>query len=213
MTERIDKFTPDLFLDGPAEFLVKTIAAQIFAVPQFAEIFDEFIDPYRRMDYPMRALPALRIYNEVYTKEFESWFINGDVKMDVIFPPSIRRNETQQLQDTITSALVQQFRRQPFFDTCSLTVPGLNELGKRLDVDKSLGFEWEQQIVPLTQIAVNFRLDLRAWDVYLEASSRTKEDPFEKTLGNLKRIVVAVKGLRDDNTTTEVTLGVDAKTT
>lgn len=213
MTERIDKFQPELFLDGPVEFLVKKVASEIANVEEFADIFSEFIDPYRRMDYPTRALPALRIYNEHSLKEFESWFIVGDLKLDVIFPPSIRRNETQQLQDTIAAALLQQFRRPTFFNTVGEGVPGLNELGKKFDVDKSLGFDWEKEIVPLTQITLNFRLDLRIWDDYLENSLRTKDDPFNKTLGALKRIVTTIQGMRDNNETVDVTVPLDQQTT
>lgn len=204
MTERIDslQYTTDvpgttLFLDGPSEFLVAATAAKVGAIDQWAAIFGEFIDGYRRQDYPERSLPALRIYNELYTKQFESWFIEGDLKVDVIWPASIRRPETQQFPDTIAAALLQQFRSTKFFNAVSALVPGLNELGKTFSVDKTLGFEWNEKVVPLTQITVNFRIDLRQWDLYLEASLRTKDDPFEETLGNLNRIAGQIQALRD----------------
>lgn len=219
MAERIDKViyqkdrtgaevkgTP--FFNGPAEFLVQEIVRQLLIVPQWATIFGDNIDAYRRMDYSMRALPALRIYNNTATKESESWFVNGDIKADIIFPASVRRDELQQLQDTVSSALMQQFRRPEFFDTMSLTVPGLNELGKIFSWDKSLGFEWEDAQVPLTQITINFRLDLRIWDQYLEDTYRTKDTPFEASLRNLEEIVTTIEALRDDGTT-ELTIGID----
>lgn len=198
--ERIEKFASNPFLTGPAEFLASHIAEQIRCVPQFKLIFSEFIDGYRKQDYSERSLPALRIFNENYTKEFESWFINGDILVDVIFPANIRRDETQRLQDTVASALLQQFRRTKFFDTVSLGVPGLNELGKRFSVDKSLGFEWNNTVVPLTRITLNFRVDLRQWDTYLEQNNRTKDDPFEVTLSDLKKIVTTIEAIRDDGT-------------
>lgn len=217
MTERIEKVELDsetgfnlLFLDGPVEFLVKAISTELLKVTQFVEIFGENIDPYKRMDYGYRNLPALRIYNDAILKEFDSWFITGDIKADLIFPASLRRNETQQFQDTVSHALLQQFRRTNFFNAVTEAVPGLNELGKRFEVNKQLGFEWQDEVVPLTQITLNFRLDLRIWDEYLVSDNRTKEDPFERTLADLKRIVAEFQGLHD-NGNKEVTIPYDQK--
>lgn len=200
------------FFNGPAEFLVQETVRQLLSVPQWAQIFADNIDFYKRMDYSMRSLPALRIYNDVATKEFESWFIEGDMKADIILPASVRRNDLQQVQDTLSMALLQQFRRPEFFDTMSSRVPGLNELGKRFSVDKSLGFEWEEAQVPLTQITINFRLDLRIWDNYLEETFRTKDTPFEASLKNLDRIVSTINGLREDSNI-EAQIGIDQKQT
>lgn len=206
MSERIEKivYKTDvpgtiLFFDGPTEFLVAAVADEIAAVSQWSEIFNGFIDPYRRMDYQMRNLPALRIYNEEFRKDFESWFIEGEIKADIIWPASIRRKELQQLPDSISAALLQQFRRPSFFDAVAAKTPGLNELGKIFSTDKSLGFAFpdSEEPVPLTQITFNFRLDLRQWDLYLEQNLRTKDDPFEETLGNLKRVVTTIQALRD----------------
>lgn len=204
-----NKNTP--FINSPAEFLVRQMADQLKEVKQWKSIFADNIDHYKRMDYSIRQLPALRMYNDDFTKEFESWFVEGDIKADIILPASLRRNETQQIQDTLSSALLQQFRRPTFFDRLNNAVPGLNELGKRFTVNKSLGFEWEENWVPLTQITINFRLDLRIWDDYLEATDRTKDSPFEAVLGNLESIVATINGLKDDNETTEVSLGMQTK--
>lgn len=205
MSERIDSIVYNtdapgttLYLDGPSEFIVASVVENLKLEPVWTALFGEFIDGYRRQDYPERSLPAMRVYNENYVKSFDSWFIDGDLKCDVIWPASIRRPETQQLPDSISAALLQQFRRTPFFNAVSAQVPGLNELGKTFTVDKSLGFEWNDKVVPLTQITVNFRVDLRQWDLYLEASLRTKDDPFEETLGNLNRIVSTIAALRAD---------------
>lgn len=200
------------FFNGPAEFLVQEVVRFLLLVPQWAKIFADNIDFYKRMDYSMRALPALRIYNDIADKQYESWFIEGDLKADIILPASVRRNDLQQIQDTLSMALLQQFRRPEFFDVMSDRVPGLNELGKRFHVDKSLGFEWEEAMVPLTQITINFRLDLRIWDQYLEETFRTKDTPFEASLKNLDRIVTTIDGLRQDNETVETSIGIDQKT-
>lgn len=210
MSERIDAIeytSPEpgtrLFLDGPGEFLVQRVVDELLKLPVWQAVFGEFIDPYMRMDYPARAFPALRLYNDRATKETESWFIEGNLTADVIFPASIRRSQNQQLADSISSALLQQFRSTTFYNAVSegIGVPGvLNELGKRFSIDKSLAFQWsEENLVPLTQIEINFKIDLRKWDDYLELSDRTKDKPFERTLGDLKRIVTQIQALRDDD--------------
>jgi hypothetical protein len=192
--------TTNLFFDGPDEFLVKAICKLLLADPVWPQFFADRIDPYRRMDYSIRELPALRIYTEGDEKMGESWFINGDIKADVIFPASIRRNETQQLQNTLASALLQQFRRPAFFTSVNTLVPGLNELGKIFKSDKSLGFAWNEEYVPLTQLTLNYRIDLRQWDDYLEATGRTKDSPFSPVLADLRRISADIQALRDDGT-------------
>lgn len=216
MVERIDNIVyqkdgqgvqvqTGVYYNGPAEFLVQRIAKELLKIDVWTQIFGDSIDGYKRMDYAIRQLPAMRIYNNNYTKESESWFIVGQILVDIILPASLRRNETQQIQDTLSGAVVQQFRRPGFFETLSQAVPGLNELGRTVDVDKSLGFEWEDTEVPLTQIILNFRLDLRQWDLYLEETNRTKDSPFEEVLGDLTKLVTEIRGLKDDNQTTEVT--------
>lgn len=196
--ERIDLLTPQLFLDGPSESLVKQCVLEILKVPQFKELFGESIDPYQRMDYSIRELPSMRIYNTDYVKEFESWFENGDLMIDVILPPRLRREEEQFVVDAIAAALVQQFRRQTFFSTMCELVPGLNELGKRVTVNKRLAFEWGEDLVPMLQLTVNFRIDLRIWNDYMTESGRTIDQPFEVTLANLKRISSEILGLKDN---------------
>lgn len=188
-----------LFLTGPAEFLCHEIAEHLKADPVWAVVFADNIDAYKRMDYSVRSLPALRVYNNTYTKEFESWFLNGEIVCDLIFPANIRRRETQQLPDSLTAALMQQFRRPTFFEAMCEKVPGLNELGKRFDVDKSLAFEWQDEIIPLTQMTVNFRIDLRQWDNYLEFDNRTKADPFIRTLDDLERMVTSIRVSEDED--------------
>lgn len=202
-----------LFLTGPAEFLCDRVAKQLAGVDVWKRLFGDSIDPYKRMDYSMRALPALRIYNDGFVKDFESWYITGFLTLDIIWPPALRRGDLQQIPDTVAAAILQQFRRpEHFAELCEL-VPSLNELGKRVQCDKSLGFELsEEEVAPLTQILLNFRMDLRAWDEYLESDNRTKDEPFSRPLGDLKQIVSLIEALRDDGET-ELTLGIDQPTT
>ena len=212
MTERIDYLNTNPFLLGPA-ILVGAVKDQLKLVPQFFSLFGDAIDSYKRNDYAVRNFPALRIYNEGYVKEFDSWFIVGDIMLDVILPPALRRNLIQDYQDTISSALLQQFRRPTFFANVGLVVPGLNELGKTFSVSKNLEFVYNNEYCPALQMTVNFRIDIRAWDDYLESQYLTKDDPFEATLGDLELIAATIKGLEDDLTTTNVTISAEISTT
>ena len=189
-----------LFITSPGEFLCVQSARILQESPSWRALFGDNIDPYKRMDYSQRSLPALRIYNDAYDKQSESWFIDGDLVIDMILPPSLRRSDLQQIPDTISSALLQQFRRVDFFNAVSAVVPALNELGKKFHVEKALAFEWNEDLVPLVQIRVNFKIDLRIWDSYLESDYRTKDDPFERTLGDLRTIATTIQGLNDDDT-------------
>lgn len=198
MAERIAQLDADIFLSGPAEFLAKNIAEQTKLVPQFQAVFGPAIDSYLRMDYSMRDLPALRIYNTSYGKDFDSWFVTGDLTFDIILPASTRRKLLSQYQDTLTSALCSQLRRPSFFAAMCNLIPGLNELGKEFHADKTMGFKFGDTLVPATQIVTNFRLDLREWDNFLMSDNRTKDDPFEKTLEDLTMIHTVIKA-QDDN--------------
>lgn len=200
MGERIDVLDDKPFLDGPTETLVKSVISEIGKVEQFKRLFGDFVDPYMRTDYPVRALPVLRIYNRNFMKESESWWIVGDLTADAIFPPSIRRTEFQNVQDVVTSALLQQFRRTPFFTTLEGLVPGLNELGKRFSVEKDLSFQSADGLAPTSRIEINFRIDIEKWDLYLQSQCRTVDDPFRRTLEDMESIVAAIEGLRDDDT-------------
>jgi hypothetical protein len=99
----------------------------------------------------------------------------------------------------IAAALVQQFRRyKKFFAVCEKAVPGLNELGKKIRVEKNLGFAWEDEVLPLTQLTINYRINIEEWDSALEEQLRTTEDPFEKTLAALEEIVTSISAVDDD---------------
>lgn len=225
MTERIDviDYLPPetastaeaeetIFLTNPGEFLAEEVVALLKADPKWKAVFGDSIDAYKRMDYSLRQLPALRVYNEGVQKPDESWFVNGVLTMDLILPAAIRRTELQKLPSTLTMALLQQFRRTTFFNKVSDRVPGLNELGRSFSTDLSLAFEMGETLVPLTQMDVNFKIDLRVWDEYAESDNRTKDRPFERTLGDLKKIITTIEGLRNEEDI-EVELSVETDTT
>lgn len=196
MSQRIDYLNTNPFLIGPA-ILVTALRNRLLAVAQFASLFGDAIDSYKRSDYAIRNFPALRIYNESFTKEFDSWFVTGELILDVILPPALRRNLIQDVQDTIASALLQQFRRPTFFDLLCADIPGLNELGKSFSVTKGLQFTYENEYCPVLQMQVNFKIDLRAWDNYLEEEYLTKDEPFAATLTDLKSILFNTVALDD----------------
>lgn len=199
MADRLDRLTPQLFLDGPTEFLSKNIALQIIAESHFSQIFSDSVVPYDKEDFSIRELPALRVYNREYTKEHESHYIFGDIYIDLIMPPSLRRDQTEEMTGQIAAALLQQFRRPRFFLAMLDAVPGLNELGKVFRVDRTLTYQNTKQDdeCPVTQIKLNFRIDLKAWDTYLENTGRTKDDPFDVTLANLRKIATTIQGIKE----------------
>ncbi len=200
----------DLFLTGPGEYLVQVFVAELNKDPSWKKLFGASIADYERMDFSMRELPAMRVHTPHYKRDFESWYENGEIIIDVIWPPSIRRGELQKLPATIAAAMVQQLSRPEFFQTICDQIPGLNELGKSIDVDMTLGFQWQDEIVPLTRIKANFRILLQEWYDYLNDDYRTKDDPFHRTLSDLKKIVATIEALRsDDPQDVEFTLGVD----
>lgn len=203
--EKIAALDANPFLDGPTEFLTKTVCEEIVKVPAFALTFGDFIDHYMRMDYAVRNLPALRIYNSTYAKTAESWYIEGELTADIIWPASLRRGQLQLLPDMVTAALIQQFRRPTFFRNVCARVHGLNTLGKTMRVDKGAAFEIKDgELVPLTQISIDFRIDLSAWDRWLEEDARTKDEPFERTLQDLAVFIGKIGAVRDDATAEEL---------
>jgi hypothetical protein len=199
-TDVIDKLEARPFLDGPTEALVKATARSVASVKQFKLIFGENIDVYERIDYSERQLPALRVYNHSFTKEHESHYVTGEILMDIIWPPAIRRSENQNFQDVLCSAMMQQLRRPNYFAALRKAVPGLNEHGKVFSVNKELGMKLDDGFLPITEMRVNFRIDLKVWDEYLESMGRTKEDPFEVTLKNLETIASVIMPTLDDGT-------------
>lgn len=213
MEDKLDRLTPKLFLDGPSEFLAKSVALGIMEEKHFAEIFGDSVVDYDKEDFSIRELPGLRVYNFQTTKEHESHYITGDLKLDVVLPPTLRRTQTQDIPSKIAMALLQQFRRPNFFESMRKSVPGLNELGKVFSVNKELVYQNTQQEdeCPVIQITLNFRIDQKQWDEYLEEQGRTKDDPFDVTVEDLKSICTVIQGIREHvgEKPKDIQLGVD----
>ena len=214
MTERVDILdTPTWFLQ-PGDRIVQSIVEELLAEPTFKLIFGDRIDPYMRMDYGARDFPALRIYSLTGVKEAETWYLAGDVTADIIFPASLRREEWQKLPDLVTAALLAMFRAQPFFERIRAKVPGLNQLGWRFGYDKTNAFRMSEadDMHSLTRLTINFRVNLNEWDEYLESDDRTPEQPFERTLGDLRTLYLSILG-KDDSGATQVTVLLQIKIT
>lgn len=224
MVERIDELSysvperestrepleSNLFITQPGEYLVSVFAEALRQDEVWSKLFGDEIADYERMDFSFRSLPAMRIYCERYRKEFETWYVQGDIIIDVIWPASIRRGELNRLPQTIAGAMMQQLRRPGFFEDICEKVPGLNEFGKTLNVDFDLGFKWQDEIIPLTRITANFRVLLDEWDQYLTEDYRTREEPFRRTLGDLESIVTTINALRSaDPEDVALSIGID----
>jgi hypothetical protein len=206
----LEPFETNLFITQPAEFLVSSFVDELKNDPAWSLIFGGYIEDYERMDFSIRSLPAMRIYCERYRKDGETWYENGEIIIDVIWPASIRRGELNRLPQTIAGAMIQQLRRPSFFQTLCDRVPGLNEFGKTINVDFDLGFKWQDDLIPLTRITANFRILLNEWDDYLQSDYRTIDAPFLRTLGDLQRIATTIQALRsNDPDDIELTIGID----
>lgn len=199
MADRLDILeAPDWFLQ-PGDRVAETVANVVRTWPVFKRIFGDSIVDYKRTDFAARELPALRIYNDRGRNDSDTWYLGGDVTLDLIFPASIRRAQTKRLPALVTAALLALMRSQKFFGEVKANVPGLNELGKSFAYDHSLGFiaADTEEINPLTQVTINFRILLNEWDEFLESDERTRDEPFERTLGDLETILLQILGVND----------------
>jgi hypothetical protein len=208
--ERINLLTPNPFISSPGDLLCHWTANLISQVPQFKKVFGSFIEGYMRMDHAIRNLPAVRIYQEEsQTMEADNWFIVGTLMLDILLPANLRREELHTVSDMLSNALLQQFRRTSFFQAVRAQVPGLNYLGQSITISKNRAFQFDENtLVPCVVMSINFRIDLREWDEFLESTNRTVDDPFEITLANLSLIDTIIDPQNDDGTDSGVTVPV-----
>lgn len=184
------------FISGPGELLCHHTARLLLEVPEWKAFFGECIDGYYRQDYSIRSLPALRFYSDRYEMETQSWWLDGNVTMDMLLPPSLRREDLQKVADVAVAALLQQFRRPDFFGALRGVVPGLNYYGKGFKADKNKAWQpesQETQLIPMADVQLSFRVDMREWDAFLESDDRTVNDPFRRTLKTLASIATIIR--------------------
>lgn len=204
MADRLEQLEEPSWYLQPADRVVDSMVQLFKAEPVFAKIFGDEIDGYKRMDYGARAFPALRVYTDTGRNEGVTWYANGDVKVDVILPASVRRNDLQKFSDLLTSTVFAQIRRQSFLDSMRKLVPGLNELGKVFSWDKGLAFQpaESEDLFPMTQIVVHYRVLMEEWDRFMEDDYRTVDDPFERTLADLLTMYMTIIAQDDDGNDT-----------
>lgn len=216
--------TGDL-LTGPGDDLVLKTIATMAAIPGFTAIFGPWTAPtgkpsddsqrwadYQRADWSLRQLPAINVFeaqNEDKTSD-EAW-LNGTVSFQVFWPAAFRRSDMRRVEVEFKAAIdnffSSQYAAQMLDELYYIQRPnkvyGLNEYGKTKTWTPNTQGVVEDELVPVTIIDVRYRIDLRAWYRALEFMSRTKDDPFDVTLGPLTEIYGQYDGV-DDNGNTQV---------
>lgn len=202
MKERIDILAAPSWFLQPTDKIVPSVVEGLKAEPLFADMFGDAIEPYQRGDFSVRDLPALRVFDPSGKKDAETWYGDGVLRLEVIFPPAIRREELQAYPSLVRAALLAQFRREAFFQAVRAKVPGLNRLGWSFSWDNTLGFVARdtEEICPMVQITLDWRVDLAEWDRYLESDDRTVDEPFKQTLGDLRKMVATANAMLEDGT-------------
>lgn len=217
--QQIDKNAFDsLFLEGPSQFLVPRLLTQLSKVAQMTQMFGPYKGvgvseqrwaDYQRFDWSLRQLPAIQLFeSDAETKQAENGFINGTVRMMVIWPASFRRSDLARIPKAFHSAMINFFGSDLSFALLdsqansdrTVVVPGLNELGKEIVDQKNVEGVVESELVPVTMIDIRFRIDLRQYYRFLESDNRTKELPFERTLADLKQVFGEYDGLPGNDT-------------
>lgn len=201
-------------LESPAfpsqiAFGIPTIfVEEIMKEPIFEQIFGESVADYQRMDFGYRNLPALRVFNISGNSNAQTWYVNGDLRVEVIFPPHIKRTELQQFPDLLTTAILSQLRRPSFFNAMRARVPGLDQLGFNYTWDKGLGFKAAdaEDVAPMVALGVNFRVNKNVWDQYAETQGRELDTPFTETLDDLKRFINIIRAVKDNGDLAGVTV-------
>lgn len=198
-----------LFLTGPGQDLVPKLLMQLASVPGFTELFGPFTPQtstqntqtnkqrwadYNRWDWSIRQLPAINVYEaESEDKDSDNAFLRGTVNIQVFWPPSLRRSDWSRvpvafkgaIENFFASQYVREMLDEIYFAVRPMKVNGLNELGKVLTWAPNVEGIIESDLVPVTLVAVKYRIDLRAWYRTLEFQNRTKEQPFAETLSDL----------------------------
>jgi hypothetical protein len=212
--QQIDRKDFDaLFLEGPSQFLVPRMLAQLSKVSQLTGLFGPYKGigsseqrwaDYQKFDWSIRQLPAIQLFeSDTETKEAENGFMNGSVRLMVLWPASFRRSDLSRIPKAFHSAMINFFGSDLAFQLLdskantdrTVVVPGLNEIGKEISEAKNVEGVVESELVPVTMIDIRFRIDLRQFYRFLEDDYRTKDMPFEKTLSDLTKVVGEYDGV------------------
>jgi hypothetical protein len=112
------------------------------------------------------------------------------------------------LQNFFASQYVTDMLDELYYIQRPVKVYGLNEYGKTMNWTPNTQAIVENEVVPVTIMDANYRIDLRAWYRALEYMGRTKQNPFAVTLDPLTVIggpTSAYDG-NDDAGVTQVTI-------
>jgi len=218
----------ELFLTGPGEELVQKTLLQLSSIPGMVQIFGPYKKDtagkknsdqqrwadYQRFDWSIRPLPAINIFeSQTEAKSAENGFLIGNVSFQIFWPPNFRRSDLTGVAKAFKGALENFFASQLCADMLDelyhiqrpAKVAGLNEYGKTLSWSPNVEGIVESELVPVTILEVQYRIDLRAWYRTLEYQGRTKSNPFAKTLDDLTQIAGLLadgkgyQGIDDEN--------------
>lgn len=213
-TAASEKLMQAEFLEGPGQYLVRRLIAQMAKEKGFVALFGEHKGAendsqrwaeYQRFDWAIRQLPAISIYEDgSEVKTADSGWVTGALKLTVHWPPRLHRRFAARLPNTFYAALMQWFRSQAAFQLLdsranedrSIIVPGLNQLGFEMTDIKQIEGIVDVEAVPVSLIDIRYRLDLRAWDRWLvEEDCREVATPFVKDLGPLETLTNVIQGV------------------
>lgn len=204
MSQRVDSFEKPIWLLQPADAIAEVFVDELMKERVFQMIFGESHAAYMRSDWSTREMPALRAFTPSGSKQGETGYMLGDLQVECIFPPLVRREQLQRYPDIVISALIAQLRRPSFFNACRKRIPALNRLGFDLSWDKALAYKYDDgasDLAPLAKMTVNWRVNLNEWDKWAEDQGRTVDQPFEVTLEDLTSMTATIVALRDNGAT------------
>lgn len=206
------------FLTGPGEDLVPKLLLQLSSVPQMKELFGPYIADttgnktsdqqrwadYNRMDWSIRQLPAINVFEAATeNRDSDQAFLRGTVQIQVYWPPNFRRGDLARvpaafrgiLNNFFSSHYTRLMFDEIYWHQRPMKVNGLNELGKMLTWSPNVEGLVEAEMVPVTILDVQYRIDLRSWYRALEFQTRTKKDPFvAEQIGPLTEIDITYAG-------------------
>ena len=208
----------EAFLSSPGDDLIGKLCLQMSKVDSFVSLFGPYLsDPtgaknsdnqrwadYPRMDWSIRQLPAINIFeNQQETKESDNAYLNGSITLQVYWPPNFRRSDLGRIpaafkgvvENFFSSAYTMSMLDELYYVDRPEKVFGLNQIGKTLTWSPNSEGVIDSEMVPVTIIDVNYRIDLRAWYRALEFMARTKGEPFKATLDDLSTLDFSFDGV------------------
>jgi hypothetical protein len=201
----------DLFLTSPGEDIVAKTLLRLSVVPAMVALFGPYTSDaagnktsnqqrwadYQRMDWSVRQLPAINVFESATeSKDSDQAYLRGTVQLQVFWPPNFRREDLARVPGAF-KGVVQNFFSSDYVATMldelyhiqrPEKVYGLNEYGKTMTWSPNVEGLVEDELVPVTIVDVQYRIDLRSWYRALEFMGRTKAQPFTAGAYPLTRI-------------------------